>query len=65
MPNARLFDAGDARINCTFNPIMISVVIPFSWLQASYSYTEIRTDYIINFNLVAIKLLKIRDLIQN
>ena len=45
MPNARLFEAGDVGINyASFNPYnRISVVAsPFSWLQASYSYTEIK-----------------------
>ena len=68
MPNARLFEAGDVGINyASFNPYnRISVVASpfFLGYKRLIPIPRLRTDYIqITMNLVAIKHLKIRDLI--
>ena len=68
MPNARLFDAGDVGINyASFNPYnrgYRSLHHHFLGYKRLIPIPRLRTDYIqITMNLVAIKHLKIRDLI--
>ena len=44
MPNARFFEAGSLAFNWSHNDPYINgsiIAYPFSWLEASYQYTDI------------------------